>query len=184
MKRSRFALYSTASVSKKLLLGRSTPCCWMKASTNGNNKAFEQSYNTQVAEHESRLILGNTLSDHPNDMREGVPTVQAIPTQLGTPDAAAMDAGYFSVGQFRDLKPWTSNVTLLQVETAISSIDGRFWRVSQNPRRRMPATRPRCSISCAPRQATPSTNCARAQLSRSSASSRRPSASDSFPCAD
>ncbi len=65
---------------------------------NGNNKGFEQSYNGQAAvEHESRLIVGNTLSNHPNDKREGVPTVQAIPTELGRPDAAAMDNGYFGL---------------------------------------------------------------------------------------
>ena len=64
---------------------------------NGNNKAFEQSYNAQAAvEHESRLIVGNTLSNHPNDKQEGEPTVKAIPEELGTPDAAAMDNGYFS----------------------------------------------------------------------------------------
>jgi len=64
---------------------------------NGNNSGFEQAYNVQAAvAHESRLIVGNTLSNHPNDKREGVPTVQAIPTELGRPDAAAMDAGYFS----------------------------------------------------------------------------------------
>ncbi len=64
---------------------------------NGNNKAFEQSYNAQAAvEHESRLIVGNTLSNHPNDKQEGVVTAQAIPIELGKPDAAAMDNGYFS----------------------------------------------------------------------------------------
>lgn len=63
---------------------------------NGNNKGFEQAYNVQAAvEQESRLIVGNTLSNHPNDKQEGVPTVQAIPAALGTPDAAAMDNGYF-----------------------------------------------------------------------------------------
>lgn len=63
---------------------------------NGNNKGFEQAYNAQAAvEHESRLIVGNTLSNHPNDKQEGFPTVQAIPAVLGTPEAAAMDAGYF-----------------------------------------------------------------------------------------
>lgn len=63
---------------------------------NGNNKGFEQAYNVQAAvEHESRLIVGNSLSNHPNDKREGVPTVQAIPVELGTPEAAAMDNGYF-----------------------------------------------------------------------------------------
>jgi len=63
---------------------------------NGNNKGFEQSYNAQAAvEHESRFIVGNTLSNHPNDKREGAPTAKAIPAELGTPEAAAMDAGYF-----------------------------------------------------------------------------------------
>ena len=63
---------------------------------NGNHKGFEQSYNAQAAvEHESRLIVGNTLSNHPNDKQAGVATAQAIPSQLGTPHAAAMDAGYF-----------------------------------------------------------------------------------------
>jgi transposase len=62
----------------------------------GNNQGFEQAYNAQAAvEHESRLIVGNTLSNHPNDKQEGLPTVQAIPSALGTPEAAAMDAGYF-----------------------------------------------------------------------------------------
>ncbi|MCB0123615.1 MAG: transposase [Caldilineaceae bacterium] len=63
---------------------------------NGNNKGFEQAYNAQAAvEHESRLIVGNTLSDHPNDKREGPVTAQAIPAALGRPAAAAMDNGYF-----------------------------------------------------------------------------------------
>ena len=65
---------------------------------NGNNKGFEQAYNAQAAvEYESRLIVGNTLSNHPNDKREGAPTAQAIPAGLGKPDAAAMDNGYFSL---------------------------------------------------------------------------------------
>lgn len=64
---------------------------------NGNNKGFEQAYNVQVAvEQESRLIVGNTLSNHANDKREGPPTVQAIPPALGKPQAAAMDTGYFA----------------------------------------------------------------------------------------
>ena len=63
---------------------------------NSNNKGFEQAYNVQAAvEHESRLIVGNILSNHPNDKREGPATAQAIPAELGTPEAAAMDNGYF-----------------------------------------------------------------------------------------
>ena len=64
---------------------------------NGNNKAFEQSYNTQVAvDQQSLLIVANTLSNHPTDAAEALPTVDAIPAELGTPSAAALDAGYFS----------------------------------------------------------------------------------------
>lgn len=63
---------------------------------NGNNKAFEQSYNAQAAvEHESRLIVGHTLSNHPNDKQEAVPTAHSIPPELGRPQAAALDNGYF-----------------------------------------------------------------------------------------
>ncbi len=63
----------------------------------GNGGGFEQSYNAQAAvDYESRFIVGNTLSNHPNDKQEGVPTIEAIPSELGRPDAAAMDTGYFS----------------------------------------------------------------------------------------
>ena len=64
---------------------------------NGNNSGYDQSYNVQAAvEQDNQLIVGNTLSNHPNDKQEGIPTVKAIPAQLGTPDAAAMDNGYLS----------------------------------------------------------------------------------------
>ncbi len=64
---------------------------------NGHNAAFEQSYNSQVAvEQESLLIVANTLSNHPSDQAEALPTVDAIPAALGTPEAAALDAGFFS----------------------------------------------------------------------------------------
>lgn len=63
---------------------------------NGNNAAFEQAYNVQAAvEHESRLIVGQALSNHPNDKGEAVPTAQSIPAELGRPQAAALDNGYF-----------------------------------------------------------------------------------------
>ena len=58
--------------------------------------AFEQSYNAQVAvDQDSLLIVGQTLSNHPTDQQEAVPTVDAIPAALGRPPAAALDTGYF-----------------------------------------------------------------------------------------
>jgi len=64
---------------------------------NSTDAGFGQDYNAQVAvEHASRLIVGHTLSNHPTDHGEAIPTVEAIPPGLGTPPGAALDAGYFS----------------------------------------------------------------------------------------
>lgn len=64
---------------------------------NSNNKGFDQHYNAQIAvDQESLLIVANSLSNHPNDYAEMEPTLDAIPAELGTPRAAAMDNGYFS----------------------------------------------------------------------------------------
>jgi transposase len=71
---------------------------------NGNNAAFEQSYNGQVAvDQASRLIVANTLSNHPNDKQEALPTVQAIAPALGTPASASLDNGYFSAANVKAL---------------------------------------------------------------------------------
>jgi hypothetical protein len=62
---------------------------------NPTNAGFEQDYNAQVAvDQTSLLIVGWALSNHPNDSQEAEPTLEAIPSQIGTPDAAALDAGY------------------------------------------------------------------------------------------
>jgi transposase len=64
---------------------------------NANNKGFDQHYNAQVAvDQASLLIVANTLSNHPTDQAEALPTVDAIPAPLGTPAAAALDNGYWS----------------------------------------------------------------------------------------
>ena len=57
---------------------------------------FEQDYNAQVAvDQASLLIVGWALSNHPNDSQEAEPTLESIPSAIGTPQAAALDAGYF-----------------------------------------------------------------------------------------
>lgn len=64
---------------------------------NSTNTGVDQHYNVQVAtEQDSLLIVACVLSNHPNDKREALPTLDAIPTDIGTPKAAAMDNGYFS----------------------------------------------------------------------------------------
>ena len=62
---------------------------------NPTDAGFEQDYNAQVAvDQGSLLIVGWALSNHPNDSQEAEPTLDAIPSALGMPAAAALDAGY------------------------------------------------------------------------------------------
>src|SRR5947209_13122648 len=62
---------------------------------NPTNVGFEQDYNAQVAvDQGSLLIVGWALSNHPNDSQEAEPTLEAIPSAIGTPEAAALDTGY------------------------------------------------------------------------------------------
>src|SRR5882762_3051462 len=66
---------------------------------NPTNAGFEQDYNAQVAvDQASLLIVGCALSNHPNDSQEAEPTLSAIPPAIGTPQAAALDAGYAGPG--------------------------------------------------------------------------------------
>ena len=72
---------------------------------NPNNKGFDQHYNVQVAvEQKSLLIVAPTLSNNPTDRQQALPTVDAIDPALGTPEAAALDAGYWSESNVNGLK--------------------------------------------------------------------------------
>lgn len=64
---------------------------------NSMDDGFDQHYNAQVAVDQDRfLIVANTLSNHPNDQGEALPTLDAISPHLGKPKAAALDNGFFS----------------------------------------------------------------------------------------
>ena len=70
---------------------------------NSTNAGFDQHYNVQVAaDQESMLIVAPALSNHPNDKQEALPTLQAMPVEIGTPTAVAMDNGYFSEANIQD----------------------------------------------------------------------------------
>src|SRR5258708_11381937 len=63
---------------------------------NPPDTSFEQDYNAQVAvDQGSLLIVAWAPSNHPNDSQEAEPTLAALPSAIGTPEAAAFDAGYF-----------------------------------------------------------------------------------------
>jgi transposase len=71
---------------------------------NSTDKGFDQHYNVQVAvDHDSRLIAAHTVSNHVNDQGEAIPTVDAIPAELGKPKAAALDNGYWSPANVEEL---------------------------------------------------------------------------------
>ncbi|MBI3242827.1 MAG: transposase [Chloroflexi bacterium] len=64
---------------------------------NSTNQGFDQHYNAQVAvTQDSFLIVANTLSNHPPDDGEALPTLDAIAPEVGKPQAAALDNGFFS----------------------------------------------------------------------------------------
>jgi len=63
---------------------------------NPTNAGFEQAYNVQIAVDQAKLlIVGYSLSNHPNDSHEAEPTLEAISPAIGHTQAAALDTGYF-----------------------------------------------------------------------------------------
>jgi hypothetical protein len=72
---------------------------------NPTDEGFDQYYNAQAAvDQESLLIVRHSLSNHPNDKAEALPTVKSIPSEIGKPEAAALDNGYFSPGTIQGLE--------------------------------------------------------------------------------
>jgi transposase len=72
---------------------------------NSMDAGFDQHYNVQVAvDQASLLIVATTLSNHPNDQHEVVPTLEALSPQVGQPTAAALDNGYFSRANIQALE--------------------------------------------------------------------------------
>jgi len=74
---------------------------------NSTNSGFDQHYNAQAAvEQTSLLIVAPSLSNHPVDTAEALPTLTVIPTELGRPQAVAMDRNYFSPTTIKTLQAW------------------------------------------------------------------------------
>jgi len=87
----------------------------------GNGNHFEQSYNAQAAvEVESRLIVGERVSQAPNDKQELIPTLAAIPAEAGSVAAALVDSGFFSEQAVRQIEQTpTSTATGTTVYAAV-----------------------------------------------------------------
>jgi hypothetical protein len=63
----------------------------------GNGQHFEQAYNAQAAVNEAMLIVGQRLSDAPNDKQELAATLAAIsPVVAAEGQAVLVDSGFYS----------------------------------------------------------------------------------------
>jgi len=72
---------------------------------NSTDDGFDQHYNVQVGvDQKSLMVVASMVSNHPNDKREAIPTIDAIPTEVGKPQAAALDNGYFSAETIAQLE--------------------------------------------------------------------------------
>lgn len=72
---------------------------------NSRDGGFDQHYNAQAAvSHQSLLIVSTTVSNHPNDQLDALPTVDAIAPRLGKVKRAALDNGYFSLTNIEGLQ--------------------------------------------------------------------------------
>ncbi|MGH9801339.1 MAG: transposase, partial [Blastocatellia bacterium] len=116
---------------------------------NSTDDGFDQQYNAQAAvEQTSLLIVAHSLSNHPNDKAEALPTLDALSPQVGKPAAVAMDNGFFSEKTIAALEA-------RQIEPYIATGRARHhqsWRslVAElpAPRRMTPAPKSSWSTNC------------------------------------
>jgi hypothetical protein len=147
-----------------------------------SSAGFEQAYNAQVAvDQESLWIVACSVSNHPNDKAEAEPILEALPPGLGTPQAAALDNGFWSEQNLaalekRHIEPYIAASRIIRAGKSASPLN-------RSRPRRMPARRSRWLTSCVPRLARPSIAYANAPSNQSSVSSKPCSASASSPCA-
>jgi hypothetical protein len=62
----------------------------------GSGRHFEQGFNARAAaEVERRLMVGDRVSQRPNQKQELVPTVASIAAEVGTMEAVMTESGFF-----------------------------------------------------------------------------------------
>jgi len=84
----------------------------------GGKDHFEQAYNAQAAvEVESRLIVGQRVTDAPNDKRELLATVQAVKTEVvGEVETVLADSGFYSEAGVKTVEANGHTTVLAAVE--------------------------------------------------------------------
>jgi len=60
-----------------------------------NDDHFEQAYNAQAAvDTETYLVVGQLVTDSPNDKQQLNPVLESIPAEVAQPENALADTGY------------------------------------------------------------------------------------------
>ena len=77
---------------------------------NSINQGYDQAYNAQAAvTQDSRFIVAMSLSNHPNDKQEALPTLEALSDQVGHAENVSLDNGYFSASNISALEARGTN---------------------------------------------------------------------------
>ena len=72
---------------------------------NSTDHGFNQAYNAQaVVDQATLLVVGNRVTNHPNDKNETLPDLDAVPAAVGRPKAAAGDNGFYSAANITGLE--------------------------------------------------------------------------------
>ena len=84
----------------------------------GNGKHFEQSFNAQAAvdTEGSYLVLGNGVTNHPNDKQELGPTVESVDETVRTVSDVSADTGYYSEEAITELESDNGPTAYVAVE--------------------------------------------------------------------
>jgi transposase len=97
----------------------------------GNGDHFEQSYNAQAAvDVESRLIVGERVSQSPTDKQQLVPTLAAIPAEAGKVGTALVDSGFFGEDAVQQVERTEDGVPTGTLVYAAVEKTGHHRRVS------------------------------------------------------
>jgi transposase len=72
---------------------------------NSTDQGFNQAYNAQaVVDQATLLVVGQRVTNHPNDKNETLPDLDAVPAAVGRPQAAAGDTGFYSAANIVGLE--------------------------------------------------------------------------------
>ena len=148
---------------------------------NSTNSGFDQHYNVQVVvEHDSRLIVGNWLCNQTNDKQAALPTIDSVPAEIGKPETANLDTGYFSQDNIEGFEAETLTPTSLRGARRIIRVGALSLLMNLRRQPRMLPPKRKWPTSSVPTSVMPSIACANPPWNRSLASSRRCWASASF----